>query len=66
MAGCNVFLNFTVEIIHYMLRIGGFFGFEHPIGASSWKVHCRGVTAFTQHKKSPISSVPLLIESANQ
>ena len=32
------FLNFTVESIRYMLHIGGIFAFEHPTGASSWKV----------------------------
>lgn len=34
------FITFTVRIIEYMLSINGIFVFEHPTGASSWKLAC--------------------------
>lgn len=33
-----LFIHFTVQVIHYILSVGGFFVFEHPTGASSWRL----------------------------
>ena len=32
------FIHFTVQVLEYILSIGGFFVFEHPAGASSWQL----------------------------
>lgn len=34
------FIRFTVQVIEYILSISGIFVFEHPTGASSWKLPC--------------------------
>ena len=32
------FIHVTVQVLEYILSIGGFFVFEHPAGASSWQL----------------------------
>ena len=33
-----LFIQFTIRVIHYILSVDGFFVFEHPTGASSWRL----------------------------
>ena len=65
------FIHFTIRIIRWIVSKNGFFVFEHPTGASSWRLPCiqellglPGVKLICFHQcrfglKAPISGLPM-------